>query len=298
MRILYLYPFCGELGWELHNWVPAARYKWQQKGAFDQVRADVRVGHEGIYRDFVDTFSTFDHFGKFTEGNAFVTTKPEAYDWYKERCRHHDRQVEKLRKAGNEVEVFRLPKSYYRYHRYKRRHCAYVPLVPDKLGLEKWSSRIEPNAVIFHLRHISRSKKKNTPPKLYNATVAWCQKHQRQLVTVGHTAGYNPKFRIENDLLNKTTLDDLIAVFALGGMVVGSSSGPLHLAALTRTPHVVWGGERSDVRARYLDKWNPLKTPCDHISLKFACSKDALLRALTRMSDRPEAVATQRRSKK
>lgn len=296
MRIFYMYPFCGELGWEIHNWVPAARYAFNKAQPFDQVRADVRTGREGIYRDFVSSFTTFDKFADVTEGNAFVTTHPEAYDWYKARCCNHDKQVEKLRRDGNEVEVFRLPKAYYRYHRFKRRHCDYVQLISSSANLNKWAQFVQPSAVVVHLRHIARSKKKNTPAKLYAAVVDWCKQHNRQVVTIGQTGGYNPSFQLENSLLNKTTLDDVISIFARAGMVVGSSSGPMHLAALTNTPHVVWGGERSDVRERYLSKWNPFNTPCEHVSLKFACRKDALMRALTRMSDNPVTVSTNRRS--
>jgi ADP-heptose:LPS heptosyltransferase len=95
-------------------------------------------------------------------------------------------------------------------------------------------------------------------------------------------------------LLNKTTLDDLIAIFHLCGIVVGSSSGPMHLAAATGTPHVVWGGGRSQIRARYTKNWNPFKVPVDHLSLSFSVKDSAITGALTRMADNKYSISTNR----
>jgi hypothetical protein len=41
--------------------------------------------------------------------------------------------------------------------------------------------------------------------------------------------------------------------------MVGPSSGPMHLASLSGTRHLVWSSPHN--RNRYLDAWNPFKTP-------------------------------------
>jgi hypothetical protein len=268
---------------------------FQEQGPFEHTFAVVRSGHEGIYRDFVAEFDTFAEHEDCTEGNAFVLHRPDAYNHYKAHCVRCDQQVEKLVASGHDVVSVRLPKSKYRYHRFKMRHRAFALLRPSDEQLEHWAETIKPKAVIFHLRHISRSKKKNTPLGAYEAAYRWARKHKRQFVTVGRTAGFAPLFEIRGiDLLNKTSLDDLLAIFHLGGMVVGSSSGPMHLAAATGTPHVVWGGGRSDVRNRYLKEWNPFKTPVNHLTNKFAMDGKTLQKALLRMSDNPETDSRRR----
>lgn len=284
MRILYCYPYYGELGWELANWVPHVAWVMKEHGPFDHSVAWVRLGHESLYRG-IDKFCVADNYEGQTEGNAFVLHCHEAYDFYHEQCRQAELMVKKLESEGHTVVTVRLPQQYYRYHRYKDKRLVEPLIASDEL-LAKWSSSICQNAVIFHLRAINRSVKKNTPAHLYRAAADWARKHDRQFVTVGRTGGYQPGFPIEGtNLLNKTDLGDLIAILNLGGMVVGSSSGPMHMAAIADVPHVVWGGGRGEVRARYLKNWNPFNTPVDHLTTAFNFSdKSLLLAAMTRMA--------------
>jgi len=51
-------------------------------------------------------------------------------------------------------------------------------------------------------------------------------------------------------------------------LVVGPSSGPMHLASLCGTPHLVWTDQirysaiQVNNRKRYETLWNPFCTPC------------------------------------
>lgn len=65
------------------------------------------------------------------------------------------------------------------------------------------------------------------------------------------------------------TLQDVCNVMAASRLVIGPSSGPLVLASLCGTPHLVWGSERrwtasrnETVRSKFERVWNPLGTPC------------------------------------
>ena len=294
MRILYAYPYYGELGWELANWRSHVQYVHDTEGPFDHTFAVVRAGREGVYNGLINEFDTFTEHEDCTEGNAFVLHRPDAYDDYKAHCVRCDEQIGKLQLHGQEIVPVRLPSAQYRYFRYKMRHRAFVRLQPRPEVLEQWQGRIEPNALIFHLRWISRSTKKNTPKHLYQAAADWAKKHGRQFVTIGKRS-HPMKFAQRGlALMDKTSLDDLIAIYCLGGMVIGSSSGPIHLASFTCTPHVVWGGGRSDVRNRYLKEWNPFKTPVDHLTNKFTLAGEVLQKALLRMSDNSETDARRR----
>jgi len=54
-------------------------------------------------------------------------------------------------------------------------------------------------------------------------------------------------------------MEDLIAIFSLCRLVVGQSTGTMHLASLCGVPHVVWGSDRIGIR--YKKTWNPFHTP-------------------------------------
>jgi len=286
MRVFYAYPNYGELGWAIWAWRPHLLWEFRENGPFDHAFAAVRAGHEGLY-PFIDEFETFTEHEDCTEGNAFVLHRPDAYKCYHKHCERCDVSVKKLGQSGHSVHVARLPAKNYRYHRFKERHRVFEQIVPSSDCLSKWKDQIDSNAIIFHLRHIRRSAKKNTPLNAYQAAARWAKENNKQFITVGNTQGAAVKFPVAGvNLLNKTTLDDLIAVFSLGGMVVGSSSGPMHLAAATKTPHVVWGGGRKSIRDRYLSEWNKLDTPVDHLTIKFSVDDKKLVRAMSSMVDR------------
>lgn len=62
-------------------------------------------------------------------------------------------------------------------------------------------------------------------------------------------------------------LDHIMDAMAGARLCMGPSSGPMHLASLCRTPHLVWTGDRFQAvikgtnETRYKSLWNPLKTP-------------------------------------
>jgi hypothetical protein len=50
-------------------------------------------------------------------------------------------------------------------------------------------------------------------------------------------------------------------LLANADIVIGPSSGPMHLASLCGAPHVTWT-DKASTKRRYLGGWNPHKTPC------------------------------------
>jgi ADP-heptose:LPS heptosyltransferase len=63
-------------------------------------------------------------------------------------------------------------------------------------------------------------------------------------------------------------LSEVMDLMAGATMVIGPSSGPMHLASLCGTPHIVWTDDKvwpaakMNNRTRYEKAWNPLRTPC------------------------------------
>ncbi len=69
------------------------------------------------------------------------------------------------------------------------------------------------------------------------------------------------------DLRGKS-LERQCSAIAGAKVVLGPSSGPMHLASLCKTPHVVWYNrpDQTSSYARYRDHWNPFNTP--HVYLR------------------------------
>ena len=67
-------------------------------------------------------------------------------------------------------------------------------------------------------------------------------------------------YHVDNtDDLRGVSLEELCGYMSASTMVIGPSSGPMHLASLCGTPHFVWSGDKPNVD-RYEKYWNPLKT--------------------------------------
>ena len=61
------------------------------------------------------------------------------------------------------------------------------------------------------------------------------------------------------DDLRDIPMDKLIGVLSNSRCCFGPSSGPMHLASLCGTPHVVWSIMYNHIR--YTKNWNPHNTP-------------------------------------
>lgn len=280
MKTVVVYPCPGELGWLACNYAPHARYIVRTEKP-SKVIAYVRASCEALF-EFADEIETFDYHADCTEGNAFVLTRPDAYKAYKAHVGRCEVRAESLRASGDVV-VVRLPLSKYRYHRFKDRHKTFeplkaMPLREDLIG-----------AAVFHVRWLTRSPQKNTRIELLDAAAAWARKTRVPLVVVGRfDKGGGSQFLLKDviNFTNATTIGELTALLAHASVVIGSSSGPMHMAALAKTPHVVWGGGRNDVVERYKTKWNPFGTPVRVLSSDFGFKDVKKLRnAISEMYD-------------
>jgi len=63
------------------------------------------------------------------------------------------------------------------------------------------------------------------------------------------------------DDLRDIPLRDTCNLIKNCGAVFGPSSGPMHLASLCGTPHVVWQARSIENYNRYTQNWNPFNTP-------------------------------------
>jgi hypothetical protein len=112
--------------------------------------------------------------------------------------------------------------------------------------------------IIVHARNREHGNKKNWPIKRWNRLINGLLKEKLNIVCVGTAALH---FEGTQDCRN-IPLNELADLLTNAKLAVGSSSGPMHFAALCCCPHFVWCKPqgRPNVAERYRKLWNPFQT--------------------------------------
>lgn len=136
-----------------------------------------------------------------------------------------------------------------KFHRYENHNCSSYP---------------GSDTIIIHARNRDVGKNRN-----------WSKDKWDDLVTILRKKGYIVA-SIGTDVLDidvdvdcrNVGLGQLCKVIAAAKMVVGPSSGVMHLASLCNCPHIIWtdnkkwnlGSVKGTNRERYESVWNPFRT--------------------------------------
>lgn len=106
----------------------------------------------------------------------------------------------------------------------------------------------------------------NWPIEKWNTVVKALTEQGLKLAAIGtKTEALLPTGAVD---LRGLELSDLMDTMRAAKLIIGPSSGPMHLASLCGTPHFVWTSKqwsstiKADNRGRYTRVWNPLKTKC------------------------------------
>jgi len=244
-------PCVAEFGWELMSW---QGYLRAESKHYDRVVISSTEAMAPLYADFSWRFLAHNITGLRDCLLIRKVDNPEE----KVRAENAVSCIqEELRSEGYTVSVFNTLKA--------------VPISKQefiRFGNPFHSSKIYD--LLVHARNkMSRDKYYgcyNWPLKKWNHM---CSALSKRGFTVGAIG--TPR-----DALLPAQVDDLrglpltvvMDMMATAKLVVGPSSGPMHLASLCGAPHVVWTGNKYSTaiggnnRERYEHKWNPFKTPC------------------------------------
>lgn len=253
MDILMADGSIGEFGWELMSWQGYLRRKAVE---FDEVIICTTAGLEPLYEDFADKFITHsvpllrDCF----EQRAIYDKN--AWNVYRRRI---DERLAKLRAAGHDV-VFERAKKYIpitKQHFIKFGDAAVAEAAGDKFDIVVHARNKESNEKYYRVY--------NWPQSRWDELLKRLKADGVSVAAVGTTADARlPAGAVD---LRGCALHRTMNVMAAAELVVGPSSGPMHLASLCGAPHLVWTGTKwsSTIQAynneRYEWKWNPLHTP-------------------------------------
>lgn len=236
-------PWVGEFGWELFCFQGYVR---KYSKSFDKVIVIGKKGHDFLYKDFCDEYIHY--------------SLPEGY--YSDSWFSRDKN---MRIVSTDSIISNKIKEFKFTHRLDpNKICSNMFLLPangiakigkyfyDQEFIKYESNTInEYNDIILHPRNKGVGDSRNWGVEKWNNLV----KRLKSKYTIG-VIGNNESFKLEgvNDYRN-LSIEDTVSVLNRAKLVVGQSSGPLHLASLSGIPQLVWSTEHN--RVRYEKYWNP-----------------------------------------
>lgn len=120
----------------------------------------------------------------------------------------------------------------------------------------------QPDRIEYHLliharnRQFERTANRNWPKEKWLELVSQLPSEW----SVGWIGTRDEAMAFGSNDLRSQPLNVLLNEIRKSALVIGPSSGPMHLASLCGIPHVVWSGNARDV-PRYADVWNPFQVP-------------------------------------
>lgn len=235
-KVLLAGPWVGEFGWELFCWQGYVR---RLSKKFNKTIIISRKGHEFLYKDFANEFYAFD------------TPASKANMWMGEINQ-------------NELKIL-INKINYIQH-----------LMPFNIGFGingTTTTVILDNAFYEQdfVKYKSDNLNKNVDilvharNKIVGSERNWDKGNWQKLVdlllkdySVG-IIGTDEAFYLNGaEDFRNLSIENLVSVINRTKLVVGQSSGPLHLTSLCGTPHFVWSNNVN--RERYEKQWNPFNT--------------------------------------
>jgi len=231
---LFAGPWVGEFGWELMNWQGFLR---KLAPRYQRVIVSCRAGQEALYADFAHEFVLHDIRG---EANCNRLLRLDTPEELARVLALVPPGADLLRPLGSQP--------------HERQHFV-------KFGVARTDLATD---IVIHPRGRDHGSDRN-----------WSRENWQRLfellaplgLRIGCIGLSNATQKLEGDFieLRDRPLLETLDVLASTRLVVGPSSGPMHLASLCGTPHLVWAdlqryarGQTS--RIKYESTWNPLGT--------------------------------------
>lgn len=237
MKRLVAGPWYGEFGWELMSWQGHLRALAEN---YDEVTVCGPTGHSALYQDFADKFIPHSIQGA---KDCWKTSKDQ-----KDSIATVVADMKSL--GGQYVEP-----------------AGFVPIAKQKFIQYGTKDSVKTEFIFDVLVHARGRFGRG-------ADRAWepphCDQVVKRLLKAGYKVGaigtqaYRPEGATD---CRSFDLQILMNIMRSAKLVIGPSSGPMHLASLCGTPHLVWtdtkrySAIRGTNRMRYQAIWNPLHTP-------------------------------------
>ncbi|KKN47991.1 hypothetical protein LCGC14_0657490 [marine sediment metagenome] len=255
MRAVIAGPYIGEFGWELCEFQGHVR---TQAAHADKVIVCSAKGREALYADLQPVFLPHKIQGcGECHGMKPCQTPAELRNAHDDL----DRRSKHLRGRGWNVQRI-VPKGSIRY-----KHQTFIQFGSAAAAY----TRGDVYDIIVHARNRKHAQTHaldvyNWPLDRWSELVAALLKAGYSVAAIGlRNAALLPEGAVDMRNIGLARDMDMLAATRL---VLGPSSGPMHLASLCGAPHVVWTEQKNSAvlkmsnRKRYEVGWNPLSTPC------------------------------------
>jgi hypothetical protein len=231
-KILLAGAWVGEFGWELCSWQGHLR---RLSKKFDEVHIVSRKGHEFLYQDFATKFHI------------------------------HDSPASKADSWMGEVDVVRMTEIFDEVnptHHIKPFNLGYLGgrIINTKFKEQdfiKYESDIfdESYDIIVHARNKIIGSERNWDVRNWAALIDEIP-DKYSICTIGSEEAFG--FDGIDDYRG-VSIEETVALINRCKLVIGQSSGAMHLASLSGARHFVWSDSTN--KSRYNSDWNPHKTP-------------------------------------
>jgi hypothetical protein len=261
-QALIVGPVVSEFGWELMDWQGYVRARAKNIPRDNIVVCTTR-GLEYLYLDFCDRFVPHDikcdrdghkpRNGKIDNPEAYEDVIKLLND-FRTTWQSMGRRINWMRSWGKNPTKVRGAQQWHQYGEqepettfkviiHARNRLCGAPFAGDNYPRPEWDRLIE---------------------RLYMSGIA----KEGEIAAVGTSgASFVPAGCIYD--ARDMPLRWVASVMKAAHLVLGPSSGPMHLASLCRTPHVVWAIDRhqslikTNNKVRYETLWNPFRTPVE-----------------------------------
>jgi len=246
LRPIVAGPWLGEFGWELMRWQGVLR-RLALNG--HRITMIARNGHEALYEDYVQAFVPaaalgLEEFGQ-TDGWRLDGRVPNLPLRARLGRFLHYRHLSALTCMRLGVDVTGSEQAFIRYQR------------PSPVNSDRY--------LVVHARATDKagSADRNWPEDNWSQLLTLIDP-SIDVIAIGHPRqSICPEGAQDH---RGVPLSDTIGILSHAAGILGPSSGPMHLASLCGTPHVVWTNRAvwpssgGTSRRRYEHDWNPLHT--------------------------------------
>ena len=229
---LFAGPWVGEFGWELLGW-----QAWIRKLApgYEKVIVCARESSRALYEEFCHEFIPHTISGVANTHSCLMESTDELARVLSQVPAGADFLAPRKYVPAYEQEFVRLGK-------------------PSDAGVD----------VLIHARGRSFTAQRNWEVDRWESLVKHFLSEGLRVGAVGMSSATLDVSGVED--FRDQPLADTLDCMASARLMLGPSSGPMHMASLCGTPHLVWTdkatyGMRKTSREKYESWWNPLDTP-------------------------------------
>ena len=234
-------PFVGEMGWELFGWQGYLRALSER---YDKTIVITRPLNAAIYADFATEVVSYIPSTNKSNYNKCVDELPENY--------YEQFDYDDIIPSQTQLVHWSPSKGNWGVNK------KYIPQGVQQKFIRFGQKAEKEYDIIIHARNTSKlnSGNRNWGYKNWDKLVQ--NLHEFKIACVGMPD--SSIYVSGTDDMRGVGMQRLMNLMVNSSLVVGGSSGPLHLASLCDTPHLVWSHRIN--RNRYLRDWRPFDTEC------------------------------------